>query len=81
MPLVAVSGSIFLPRLSPAVIPGVIVPGVGLLTRFDVSTSSTFGHGLVGGGHTALLIGGLEVCRLGLCLLAIDEPLDRAVLD
>ena len=81
MPLVNGSRSIFLARLSQAVTPGVIVPGVGLLTRFDVSTSSAVGHGLIGGGHTTLLIGGLEVCLLGICLCATAEPLDRAVLD
>ena len=63
----------------------VVVPGVGLLTRLDVSTSSTFGHGLAGGGHdggatTALSRGGLEGCLLpGICLNAVGGLLDRAL--
>ena len=48
-------------------LPGVIIPGVGLLTRFDVPTSSAGGHGLVGGGHTVLLTsGGLDVALFGI---------------
>ena len=48
-------------------LPDVVIPGVGLLTRFDVSTSSAGGHGLVDGGHTVRLhIGGLDVALFGI---------------
>ena len=57
-------------------LPGVVIPGVGLLTRFDVSTSSAGGHGLVGGGHTVLLpIGGLDVALFGIVFGAAPELL------